>query len=215
MWTIQYEFLCYLLVIPLVRSGLALRPAWLAAAALGCLAACRLPGLDAGGPLGGPVFLPAPPSWGLRLLGMFLAGAAFRAFRHRLGFTRLRLLPAAAGLAIALCVPPLVEIGTAAFGGYLIFGVAELGGSTWAGRVNNRNDISYGVYLYAWPVQRLLMRHLGLTDLAPLVLCTWAIAVCMGWASWLLVEKPALGWMRAATRDPTISGQPKGASPVG
>ena len=64
-----------------------------------------------------------------------------------------------------------------------------------------RHDISYGLYIYAFPVQQLLIltgiheRGLLLYDLVAL-LATIPLAV----ASWLLVERPVMRRARAATR---------------
>lgn len=205
-WTIQYEFLCYLLVIALGFFGLLRRPGPLVAATLLCLA------VDAFLPDGGlawlsrPMLLPAPAPALFRLVGMFLAGASFHALRHHLRFSPLPISASAVGLAITIRIAPLSGFGVAAFGGYLIFAAATLGGSTRLARVNDRNDISYGVYLYAWPIQRLLMRHMGLTNPLLLGLLTWSLAVACGWASWLLVERPAMRWARKrlATTDHRI-----------
>jgi peptidoglycan/LPS O-acetylase OafA/YrhL len=70
-------------------------------------------------------------------------------------------------------------------------------------------DLSYGVYLYAWPVQQLLIQAVG-TWLNPWTLSVAALAVSGGlaWLSWTLVERPflALKRRRAATQD--ASAQP-------
>lgn len=62
-----------------------------------------------------------------------------------------------------------------------------------------KHDISYGIYIYSWPLQQLsvfvFLKHFGIT-LSPLTL----IAACAGpiliaaWLSWILVERPALSW---------------------
>ncbi|MDN7697467.1 MULTISPECIES: acyltransferase [Burkholderia] len=57
----------------------------------------------------------------------------------------------------------------------------------------NRFDISYGVYIYAFLVQQILVWHFG-TGIGPtkLSLFTVAIVTPLAAASWFLVEKPAL-----------------------
>lgn len=57
-----------------------------------------------------------------------------------------------------------------------------------------RHDISYGLYLYGFPVQQAFAHHIawpGLGLFAHLGI-TLAAASCLAIASWLLVEKPAL-----------------------
>jgi peptidoglycan/LPS O-acetylase OafA/YrhL len=69
--------------------------------------------------------------------------------------------------------------------------------------VGRRNDISYGMYIYAFPVQQLLVlvHATGwgvLFYVAASVVCTVPLAV----GSWLLVERPALGIKRMAEQIP-------------
>jgi peptidoglycan/LPS O-acetylase OafA/YrhL len=64
-------------------------------------------------------------------------------------------------------------------------------------RLGRRNDISYGVYIYAFPVQQLLVlagaHHLGAG--AYVALCV-AASLPLAAASWFVVEKPALALKR-------------------
>ena len=69
--------------------------------------------------------------------------------------------------------------------------------------VARRHDISYGVYIYAFPVQQLLVyagaHRFGLVAYDVLAaLATAAVAV----VSWRLVERPALRWARHRFRSP-------------
>ena len=53
-------------------------------------------------------------------------------------------------------------------------------------------DISYGLYLYAWPVQKLAILYGG--AMAPWLLNTIALlgAGCLGYLSWRWIESPFL-----------------------
>ena len=57
----------------------------------------------------------------------------------------------------------------------------------------SKNDISYGVYIYAFPVQILLIIF-GSASLGWILnaILTFAITIGLAWLSWLYVEKPAL-----------------------
>ena len=60
-------------------------------------------------------------------------------------------------------------------------------------RVGHVNDISYGVYIYAFPVQQLLVLFgaAGL-GIVPFVLLAFAVTYPLAALSWFLVEKPAI-----------------------
>ena len=68
----------------------------------------------------------------------------------------------------------------------------------WAGAVipphwAQRNDISYGVYVYAFPVQQLLaLAGAQVWGWWAYMVLSVALTVPVAWASWLLVEQPAL-----------------------
>ena len=69
-------------------------------------------------------------------------------------------------------------------------------GSAIPGRlrsVGQKNDISYGVYLYAFPVQQTLA-YAGLYKLGPIPMILGAAAIVLGlsWLSWRFVESPAM-----------------------
>ena len=58
-----------------------------------------------------------------------------------------------------------------------------------------RGDISYGVYLYAFPVQQLLaLRVWNRWGVVVYIALTLVIVVPLAVASWVLVERPALRW---------------------
>jgi peptidoglycan/LPS O-acetylase OafA/YrhL len=60
-------------------------------------------------------------------------------------------------------------------------------------QVGRRVDLSYGIYLYAWPVQQLLIQTVG-GWLNPYTLSVAALvgSGALAWLSWSLVERPFL-----------------------
>jgi peptidoglycan/LPS O-acetylase OafA/YrhL len=60
-----------------------------------------------------------------------------------------------------------------------------------------RTDLSYGVYLYGWPLGQLLL-YLSHQSLAPipLFLLTMAVTLPVAYASWSIVEAPSLVMLR-------------------
>lgn len=203
MWTIAYEFRCYLLVLILgVTRVLKLR--W---AVAGLAVACLLV----------PVVVPVPmlraikadsaaqvilvdPRIAARLVGAFLAGACFFLFGRGPKPTLLTVGAALATLCVGLCFKPTAEPAVAIFGGYLIFAIAFQTRWPWLNRINDRDDVSYGLYLYAWPVAMLLIRYWAGISLGALMLATLAGALALGAASWFGVEKPVLARFRGKAR---------------
>jgi peptidoglycan/LPS O-acetylase OafA/YrhL len=217
MWTIRYECRCYLLVILLRAMGLLHRPGVLGTLALSLILVSPWVPND---PALAPAWAHLPlwlgiPTLATKLTGMFLAGATFRALQHRLPLTPKYMLLAAAILVGCLSVPSLARLGVATAGTYLIFGIAALGRGTILERINNDNDISYGLYLYAWPIEKLLIAYGLVSPLWLLALCVWLSAVAMGALSWFSIEKPALRFVKpfgkAGVR-PSLAGRRK--SPI-
>jgi len=76
---------------------------------------------------------------------------------------------------------------------YLVFYLAFLPGRL--NHVGQRGDFSYGVYIYAYPVQQTLIWALGVdTPMWVLVALCFACTLPLAWLSWQFVEKPALRW---------------------
>ena len=197
MWTIQYEFFCYLLIIVIAKLGILRRPLVVpVSSALLLIGAALMPDGSFSWLRHSQLF-PGPPAALPAMFGMFLAGAAFYLLRQHIRLTVAGAAVATVGLTGALLLPPLSGIGFALCGSYLIFAAARLGGSTWLGRINDRTDISYGLYLYAWPIEQLLIRHVGTTSLLLYGSLTWIGAAACGWISWTLIEKPALAWAKS------------------
>lgn len=190
-WTIAYEFRCYLLVIILGLSGWLRRPAILIA---GALSALTIANLDASAFAFAdrlkPLFGDGPSIF--RFIGVFLIGAVFYARREKLAFGTITCAAAAVALIVGLSKPLLAHASVAIFGGYLIFALAAKIKSGPLVRVNNREDISYGVYLYAWPICKLILWFKP--DLSVWVVSTVTIvaAAIAGNLSWYLLEKPIM-----------------------
>jgi peptidoglycan/LPS O-acetylase OafA/YrhL len=70
----------------------------------------------------------------------------------------------------------------------LAFGLAQ---HPWLSRWHER-DYSYGIYIYAFPVQQTWVYFWPQMPLAPYLLCTFVTTVVLAAFSWHFVEKPAL-----------------------
>lgn len=170
LWTIPLEVYCYLL---LAAAGMVTARAALVLA-IGMLAAFGVLGA---------AYLP--------YFGLFFAGGAL--LREFPGFrsTWATFLFAAGGvvvflasgntiLALALAVPPLtVWVGTRSWP------VLRSAGSA--------GDLSYGVYVYAWPMQQVVVALMPQgSSYAALSAVSLGVVLVLAWLSWRFVERPAL-----------------------
>ncbi|MDB5423133.1 MAG: acyltransferase 3 [Phenylobacterium sp.] len=195
-WTISYEFRCYILAALFGLVGL-YRRRWIFA------------GLTAVLILGNFLFLlPAgqavadAPGWfdalfgepemALRLLDAFIVGTCFWLFRDRIAYRADLAVLCAVGALGLMLVPALAEIGLIILGGYVLFYVAFKASWKPLLTINAKDDISYGVYLYAWPVAALIIWTWPGIPVVALGLVTFAAAVALGALSWRFIEKPAL-----------------------
>lgn len=188
--TLFFEFLCYLVVAGLgALAVLRTRPVLVPVlAAVVWLVAV----LDAG--TGGLLTAGVEDGIGrellLRFLLMFLAGAVLHLYAASVpvGPTTLAL----AGLVlVASLVWPEVYLLLAPLPLGLLLLTA--GSSPALARVGRTRDLSYGLYVYAWPVQVLLLA-LGVAATGLLVYLALSLAVGLGLAmlSWRFVEAPGL-----------------------
>jgi len=196
MWTISYEFRCYLMVPLLGVLGL-LHRRWtvpmLAALLMGA-------GLLMPASLAATInTLPAHPGvWMgrvpdlLTLTAIFFSGATFYLFRHEIRLTHLGAGVAAAVLIAGLFSPIAAPIVAATAGAYLIFYAAQRGAGTVFSKINNVNDVSYGLYLYAWPIGKLIQWFVPGLGIWATTALTLVLAYVAGWVSWLVIEKPVM-----------------------
>ncbi len=183
MWSISYEFKCYLVVLVAGLMGWARkRPVWLALAI--AFAALHLAiNLHLVNDMRGRV-----PD--VRCLMLFLIGGCFKLYAPALPWRGSLAVAALGMMLVCLSSNVLAHLGTAVFGGYLLCFVAlHLGG--WLLAFNQLPDVSYGMYLYGWPVNKLVLWW-GPQQLAPALALTFALTLVMAWLSWVLIESPAL-----------------------
>lgn len=203
LWTIHYEFVCYLLLGVLGSLGWLARPRWIIGLFCVCIALYSLnihleplyktlgrsPGRTLWFIMGNHV----------RFMSFFLAGVIFHLYRARITLRHDIALAAAAAFALLMHHAQTAPFAMAIPWTYLIFwmGTRNLHGLA----IFQRTDISYGVYLYAWPIQQLVIQHVS-RDLGIVIGLTTVLSLVAGALSWFLVEKPMLGFKpaRAAAR---------------
>lgn len=132
-----------------------------------------------------PGSLEAVPA--VRLWSFFVAGMLVYSLRDHLGLRAVVGLTAASSFALTWA------LGIQNWAGQLPFAVLLLWlGAVLTTRVGVKNDISYGVYIYAFPVQQLLVvfgfsAFVGAEWSAVLAI---ALTVPIAFASWRWVERP-------------------------
>lgn len=194
LWSLYYEFLCYVIVGLLASIGFMRRsPIGLGAAYVASVVLWAR--LDF---LGSYVENNFDLQMLARLLPFFLAGGLLFMLRRRLVLTwPLGLLALVASVASAVLID---GWGAQLAAPLLAYGFLCLGAVLPCPDFVRRNDVSYGIYIYAFPVQQLLMiagAHawpLAVFDLAAAV-----VVAPLAAASWFLVERPVMRRARRAT----------------
>lgn len=188
MWTIAYEFRCYLLVMLLGALGVfRARRIYLALTAVLLIGLFRHSGFQLP-----PMveFVAGNAQASIRFVSIFCCGGAFYLFRERISYTWTGAVMAVAALIPLMFVHRFAETAWVILGGYLLFWFAFEIKSARLSRIGGELDLSYGLYLYAWPIQSLLIWYYR--NISPWTLFAISLAVSglCAYASWTLIEKP-------------------------
>lgn len=185
-WSIIYEFRCYLLI-PVLAFALIFSSRWLLLAVTALLMISHAVAWPTYiGPLARLVGY--PPLF-VRMSSLFCAGMCFYMFCGYIRYDWRIAVACAIALFFALHYSAIAEPAFAIFGGYLIFWFALGLRSKTLAAINNKNDISYGTYLYAWPIAGALIYFFWIRSPVLLFALTLPLSLFAGYASWHLVEK--------------------------
>lgn len=200
MWTISYEFRCYVLVALLAAFGQLERRTMLLKAtamvfALFCF--CNIPAVY--WRVEQFRFLPlvdmtlGAPYPALRFLSAFGFGGCAYLYRAELEGLTGRLAAVAGALALtALFYRPIAQPAAMLAGGLLLYWVVFRANFGPLQRINDRFDISYGTYLYGYPLG--IVWSFAALPFPIYVGATLLSAWAMGALSWMLIERPAQRW---------------------
>lgn len=186
LWTLKYEVASYVFGALLLCAG-RFQIALVAAAWVAAMVATPI----FGHPLehGGAAYHLAWMAWLFRFYG---AGMLLYLLRDRI---RIATVPAFAclGVIIVATFTPVYTEALAIFGSYALVASAFLA-SGWFKRLTQRGDLSYGVYIYAFPVQQLFVPISNDTAIPWLTNTALSLPVTflLAWLSWQFVERPAL-----------------------
>lgn len=181
LWTLAWEFMCYLAILGFGMAGL-LRKAWPLCAAFALVWLANLSGL--GNLIGSDLM-----DNGLRFSLTFLAGAVLAKFQGRIRISWLRICVAWSLVIVSLWLPDYRLLAAPA----MAYGLVAFGGMVSHPRLALKNDISYGMYVYAFPVQQILASA-GFTviGVAGFSVISALVTTPLAAASWFLVERPVI-----------------------
>jgi peptidoglycan/LPS O-acetylase OafA/YrhL len=197
MWTLRWEFMMYLMVLALGALRLLRLPIMLGLLALG-MACLQFAALEW---LGG---------WGW-LLGFFAAGMLLYRLRATPIFDGRVALVALAGLVLSIRLRQFIPL-FPMFGCYLALWLA-LNRRLPVFPATRFGDLSYGLYIYGWPVEAAAIWLLGgRAAWWQVFLLALPATAALAFLSWHLVERPALSLKptgrRTGGRLPSASPQP-------
>jgi peptidoglycan/LPS O-acetylase OafA/YrhL len=190
LWTIQTEFRCYLLV-----------------AVIGLFCCFKQRALILLGTF--VVFLAYSKSllqghdaahFDRRFLTYFLFGTCAWLWRDRILFSKWLVFGSLIALIAASQFKPWFSIILTAAGGYCTLWLGygpRLAALEWTGRT----DLSYGTYLYSWPVQQLVAMHESLRIPWINFLIATPLTLALAWVSWHAVEKRFLAMKNISRKD--------------
>lgn len=191
LWSLYYEFMCYIVIGVFMSWRLTRERAWptvvlfivsvLAHAGIGRLSSY----------IGGDGSL----ALFLFMFPYFMGGAVIYVLKDRVPM-RAWIALVAAVIAYAL-IAAFPDFGKQAASPFMAYLILWLGAVLPSPRVMKVHDISYGVYIFHFPVTQLLLVSIGahwdfLWLLVVVMLCTLVLAT----ASWVLVERAAMRWSR-------------------
>jgi peptidoglycan/LPS O-acetylase OafA/YrhL len=187
LWTLSWELRCYLVLVVGAVLGL-LRPR----VVLGCAVALWAVALGLELSPAGPLLHVVPEVyWMPQRAGLvFALGVAAWLYRDRIPMSSRLALVAAASLVVGVVVCDNYRVVGAPGLAYLVVWCG-LALGRWRATQLVRSDLSYGLYLYGYPVQQaLVMVGLGV-GWAAFTLVSIVVTVPLAVLSWYAVERPA------------------------
>ncbi|WP_373461237.1 acyltransferase family protein [Arthrobacter sp. B1I2] len=208
LWSLYYEFLCYLIIAAI--GGIA----WVRRSPLPLALAFTLSvAVYANLPAIMPMLKDNNFALLTKLLPFFLGGAVIQAFSKWVGLHWAAGLGSIIGAGVCVAVVP-------TWGGQLAapliaYGLLWVSSVLPSPRLIHVHDVSYGFYIYAWPIQQLLALY-GVHNrgIAVYILASGAGTLVLATASWLLIERPVMRAVRRRRRTSSVPAAVGGVSPA-
>ena len=190
LWSLYYEFLCYLFVGFLAVIPIVKRSPWPVAIAfaVSVLAQIKVGAVDRlfGGSFDAVMMA--------KLLPFFLGGALVYMLRSRIPLRAVTGI--GAGVMAYFCVVVSPAWGAQLAAPLFAVSILWLASIIPSPRLFATNDISYGVYIYTFPIQQLLAYYGLHQNLGLYFALTAALVVVPATASWLYLERPIMRHVR-------------------
>jgi peptidoglycan/LPS O-acetylase OafA/YrhL len=196
LWSLPVEVLAYGVVLGLGMTTLLRRRAVVACVLGFCLYVHWH--IESNGWLGSGIWYEMPVVQIWDLLSIFLIGALLYLYREHVVLSG-RVALGLVALYIVTLNTPYTGIVFYAMVPYCLFTLAYAN-LPWLKALARPGDVSYGVYIYAFPVQQLLASHRPNMNPWLALVFTIPVTYVLALLSWRLVEKPALRLKRFVRR---------------
>ncbi len=138
------------------------------------------------------------PSSSVRHAAVFFLSAAMYSWRDRIPLRASWFLAAIVVVLVAARLPQVVfEASYRLLLPYIVFYLAYVPGGAIR-QYNKAGDYSYGLYIYAFPVQQMVVAAMPGISVIQLFLCAGLLTFVCAIASWHLVETKAMAWREKA-----------------
>lgn len=127
-----------------------------------------------------------------RFAGMFFAGGAIYLLRDKILLSNRLFFACLITLAYFSDKPAVFFVLYSLVISYLVVYLAYIP-SGWVRGFNRLGDYSYGVYIYAFPVQQMIAATVAGVTATTMTAFAWPITLVLAILSWHLIEKPMLG----------------------
>ena len=198
LWTLGNEFRCYIVLAILGVTGILIRKPVVVLAILAALWAMSI------SPAVGTALITKHPTLFAifeqsyqfeEMFVYFFLGAAAYLYRERIPVRTLPFVIAAAGVIAVLPWPGFRAVMPLLLGYSIVWLICKLPLRS----IDRRFDLSYGVYIYAFPVQQALTFFgLGRFGLVPYLALSTLATLPLAAGSWFLVESQALRWKKSS-----------------
>jgi peptidoglycan/LPS O-acetylase OafA/YrhL len=192
LWTLPFEVKMYAILAAMWLASKAALRFRARAFALGCVASA----VASGGYVAITYLVRGETSSFFWLFFMFFGGAACFVVRRHIHISRTVALSLVVALVLAAAVSQKAFLAIYILSLPYITLYCAYGPAGWIRSYNAVGDFSYGIYIYAFPVQQALVAAMPSIAPIPLFLCSGIATLLLAMLSWFLIERKALSLKR-------------------